>query len=187
MGRLRDLARKVTGRLTGASAPVWAPEPTAGHGRAALDDGTPLERVARVAVVDVAPLLVPTDRRLRLVHHWAAARSDAADALPYLRDLHLGWAQSVDFVGVCWDVALGAPAASAARAADAWHRDYGLTWRSVVVEGDASALAAAAPASLPSVVLYDRDGVVVFEHAGAMGDEAGRALEAVVEAERWNR
>ncbi len=173
--------------MTGASAPVWAPEPTAGRGRAALDDGTPLERVARVAVVDVAPLLVPTDRRLRLVHHWAAARPDSADALPYLRDLHLGWAQSVDFVGVCWDVALGAPAASAARAADAWHRDYGLTWRSVVVEGDASALAAAAPASLPSVVLHDRDGVVVFDHTGAMGDEAGRALEAVVEAERWNR
>lgn len=173
--------------MTGASAPVWAPEPTAGRGRAALDDGTPLERVARVAVVDVAPLLVPTDRRLRLVHHWAAARPDSADALPYLRDLHLGWAQSVDFVGVCWDVALGAPAASAARAADAWHRDYGLTWRSVVVEGDASALAAAAPASLPSVVLHDRDGVVVFDHTGAMGDEAGRALEDVVEAERWNR
>jgi hypothetical protein len=183
MGRLRDLARKVAGRLTGASAPVWAPEPTAGRGRAALDDGTPLERVARVAVVDVAPLLVPKDRRLRLVHHWAAARPDSADALPYLRDLHLGWAQSVDFVGVCWDVALGAPAASAARAADAWHRDYGLTWRSVVVEGAPSPTAA----HVPSVVLYDRDGVVVFDHTGAMGDEAGRALEDVVEAERWNR
>lgn len=116
----------------------------------------------------------------QLLIHWASSASACIDDLPDLRELHLFWAHHVDFIAVAWEMATSSVTpGQAAAAVDAWHRDYGLTWRSLVPER-----AAGSPGdmleqpTLPQVILRDADDVVLFHRVGPLepDDRARLAL-----------
>ena len=162
---------------------VWAPEPTIGTGRVLLPDGTRLERSALVNLGELQNAL-RRPGRLVLQHHWASWAPAVADDLPILLELHLAWAQHVDVIGVGWEaMSGGASLRDAALEVDAFHRSYGLTWRTLVYEGDRLALRTALRIRseiLPQTMLCGPDGAVLYLQEGALDEDAGRELEAVI-------
>lgn len=182
---IRDRLRALRARLREAlsSQEGWAPEPTSGVGKKELAPGLELERSA---VVDLPTLREAIHRpgRLVLTHHWATWAPAVEADIPILLELHLSWAQHVDFVGVGWELMSGkSPLAEAALAVDDFHRGFGLTWRTLIVQADRTALREALRVRtemLPQTFLADRAGKVVWGQEGPLDEEAGARLEAVI-------
>lgn len=180
--RLRQLLRRRVGAVFKGQE-GWAPEPTAGLGHPRLSDGVVLERSALIGVEDlVAALRRPG--RLTLVHHWATWAPAVEGDVPILLELHLSWAQYVDFIGVGWELMSGRQVLDeAALEVDAFHRDFGLTWRTLVVQGGRDALREAVQLRsevLPQTWVRDRDGRVIYLQEGALDEDAGRQIEAAI-------
>ena len=177
-GRRQRLLKRLRRRL-GASP--TAPEASAEPGITRLPDGTLLERCLWVTGDE---LLVLTKNRAhpQLFIHWSTSAEGCADDLPDLRELHLFWAHHVDFIAVAWEMSTtSATPTQAATAVDAWHRDYGLTWRSLLVDGTAGSPASLLNLSeptLPQVILCDATGAVLFHRIGPLqpDDRARLAL-----------
>ena len=107
----------------------------------------------------------------QLFIHWRSDEADCIVDLPYLREVHLFWAHHVDYVAICWDRVQekASDPAVVAQAVDAWHRDYGLTWDSLIYDGQAGPLDQVhciAGEALPQFVLVDGQGEVVFRRSG---------------------
>ena len=161
--------------------------PPAEPGLRKLADGTVLERCRWVSAPELVSLLTPQGHP-QLHIHWREA-PDCAEDLPDLRELHLFWAHHADFIGVCWDRVGAEPApapAASARQVDAWHRAYGLTWESLVLDGAGPPPLEAlglADLTLPQVILRGADGTVLFHRVGTF-EEGDRARLALVLREK---
>jgi hypothetical protein len=179
--RLRDGVAQGRDRLNRPES--WAPEPTRGLGRAELESGVVLERSA---LGDAAEVAAGTSRpgRLVLVHHWATWAPAVEQDVPLLLELHLSWAQYVDFIGVSWELMVKNQSTDeAALAVDDFHRAYGLTWRSLIATGRRGQLIEALRLRselLPQTWLYDRDGQVVWLQEGALDEAAYHQIEGVI-------
>ena len=159
----------------GGSTPAPAAEP----GTTQLPDGTVLERCRWVTAAELA-VLMQNRGHPQLFIHWASAEPDCIEDLPDLRELHLFWAHHVDFIAVAWELSTtSCTPAQAAAAVDAWHRDYGLTWPSLVPEQAAGAPGdLLAVPTLPQVILRDASDTVLFHRVGPLepDDRARLAL-----------
>jgi len=142
-------------------------------GTTRLADGTILERCVWVDGQALAGLTNGRNHP-RLFIHWSTTEPDCIHDLPDLRELHLFWAHHVDFLAICWDQTTTEVSPSkTATAVDAWHRDYGLTWRSLIPDrsaGDPTALFALADDTLPQVILYDAEENLLFHRVGPLDD-----------------
>ncbi|MDG1483375.1 MAG: hypothetical protein P8R54_27540 [Myxococcota bacterium] len=158
--------------LRGAAPPEPAPADTE-PGTTLLPDGTLLERARYVTAEDLQ-LLTQHRSHPQLFIHWSSAEPACADDLPTLRELHLFWAHHVDFIAIAWELSTTTvPLQQAAAAVDAWHRDYGLTWRSLLVArsaGSPGELLSLSAATLPQVILVDAAGAVLFHRVGPLQD-----------------
>ncbi|MFT4977166.1 MAG: hypothetical protein ACI8S6_003071 [Myxococcota bacterium] len=176
------LLDRIRRRLRPQPTPKPKPEP----GRR-LPDGTILERCRLVTTAELTTLLTPQGTP-QLHIHWRVD-DDCAHDLPDLRELHLFWAHHATFIGICWEHTLTTPRpplSESARAVDAWHRDYGLTWESLLLDGAGPPPQEAAgriEPTLPQVILRGADGVVLFHRVGRL-EEADRARLALVLRER---
>lgn len=182
---IRDRLRALRDRLRERkpSQGEWAPEPTLGLGTKELAPGLELERSA---LVDLQSLRHGLHRpgRLVLTHHWATWAPAVETDIPILLELHLSWAQHVDFIGVGWELMSGrTPVEEAALAVDDFHRSFGLTWRTLIVKADRTAMREALQVRtemLPQTFLRDRQGQLAWGQEGALDEEAGLRLEAVI-------
>lgn len=119
MGLLREIGKKVVGRLSGqraepspprpapaptpAPAPPPRPAPLAPAAPAAPADlaGFPEEcRPASSAQIRAA---LGPGPRLRVVNHWATWCEPCVDEIPLLVAVHLQLEDRADFLGVCWE------------------------------------------------------------------------------------
>ena len=171
--------QRILGRLRSLRRSNRSPAPSSEPGTTALPDGTLLERCLWVTGDELA-VLTKNRAHPQLFIHWASSSPECIHDLPDLRELHLFWAHHVDFIAVAWEMA-AAPVtpAQAAGAVDAWHRDYGLTWRSLVPDGAAGAPSdMLAVPTLPQVILRDADDAVLFHRVGPLepDDRARLAL-----------
>jgi hypothetical protein len=181
---IRDNLRRLRARVRDAIAPpqTWAPEPTIGAGLTELPDGTRLERCALVTLDE---LLHATKRpgRLTLVHHWATWAPAVADDVPHLLELHLSWAQYVDFIGVGWELMSGGDdVREAGLAVDDFHRSFGLTWRTLLYRGNRGKMREAVGLHseiLPQTIVRNGQGELVYRNEGALDDLAYRQLDDV--------
>lgn len=125
-----------------------------------LADGTVLERCI---VVDGAGLqrALSAPGRTRLVFQYRATDPASAHDLHELRELHLYYSAHFDLVSVAWDLALDGDLPRAGAAVDAFHRDHGLTWQSLLVQGQAP------PDTLPALRLVDGQDRLRHERLGA--------------------
>ena len=166
--RLLGRIRRVLGAQSDAE--VTPPDP----GASQLPDGTVLERCLWVSHAELQTLAVHQGRP-QLIIHWSSQVPACADDLPELRELHLFWAHSVDYIAISWDlVNTNITASQAATAVDAWHRDYGLTWHSLLVDGTEGSpvdLLGLAEERFPQVIFKDRTGTVLFHQIGPMDAE----------------
>lgn len=179
--RLRALGAKLFGRAN--TEQQWAPEPTRGLGSTALPTGVHLERSAFLPVAELARAVARP--RITLQHHWCTWVGGAEGDVPLLLELHLAWAQYVDFIGVSWELTDGAGLTEAGLAVDAFHRDFGLTWRSLIVQGSRDAIRASLrlPSEiLPQTWVRDATGAVLYIQEGALDDRAAAEIEAVIRA-----
>ena len=165
-----------------------APEAPDRPGRTRLADGTRLERCVWVNATELRALTQGRSHP-RLFIHWSTASAGCVQDLPDLRELHLFWAHHVDFLAVCWDQAT-APTpptpGQTATAVDAWHRDYGLTWQSIVPEraaGTPASLFGLTETELPQVLLYAPDETLLFHRVGPL-DPSDRARLALLLREK---
>ncbi|MFT5680602.1 MAG: hypothetical protein ACI8RZ_001508 [Myxococcota bacterium] len=163
-------------RTLGGSPPTPAAADTE-PGTTRLPDGTLLERCRYVTAADLHALT--TNRaHPQLFIHWSSATPACADDLPTLRELHLFWAHHIDFIAIAWELSTtDATPTQAATAVDAWHRDYGLTWRSLLLDraaGSPGTLLNLSDSTLPQVILIDAAGTVLFHRIGPL-EEADRA------------
>ena len=175
---MASFRKRLLRRLRRHRAPPAAP---ASPGRTRLDDGTVLERCVWVTATELHAL-TQNQQHPRLFIHWSTASEDCVHDLPDLRELHLFWAHHVDFLAICWDQSIcQRPPQQTATAVDAWHRDYGLTWQSLVPAhnaGTAASLFGLQEVVLPQVLLYDSDENLIFHRIGplAPGDRGQLAL-----------
>lgn len=182
---IRDRLRGLRDRLLRSreNSEGWAPEPTAGVGSTALPDGLSLERCALIDVAGL-PEALARPGRLTLQHHWATWAPAVEADVPLLLELHLAWAQYVDFFGVGWELLSGgADVREAGLAVDDFHRAYGLTWRTLVVQGDRARVREATGLRseiLPQTWLRDGDGRVIWLQEGALDEDAAREAERVI-------
>ncbi len=180
---LRDRLRSLRDRLRGRSSqPAWAAEPTTGSGTVELPDGTRLERSALLPVVGLAQAL-HRPGRLTLQHHWATWAPAVEADVPLLLELHLAWAQHVDFFGVGWELQLGGHLTEQALAVDEFHRSFGLTWRTLIVQGSRDKVREATGLRseiLPQTWLRAGDGSVLYLQEGALDDDAFVAIEHAI-------
>ncbi len=183
---IRDRLKKLLKSRLGGMLPspeVWAAEPTLGKGRPELPSGRKLERSV-LATVDEIVHACNRPGRLTLIHHWATWAPAVEADVPLLVELHLGWAQHVDFIGISWELLSGSPdLETAAVDVDSFHLSFGLTWRSLICQGTRDRLREAfhiRSELLPQTVLRDRDGKIVYLQEGALDDGAMQALEALI-------
>ena len=157
----------------------WAQEPTRGHGRAELPSGLVLERSALAGAAEILAA-VRRPGRLVLVHHWATWAPAVEDDVPLLLELHLSWAQYVDFVGVGWELMVSNQSTEeAALSVDDFHRSFGLTWRTLIFQGRRGELREALRLRselLPQTWLYDGEGKPVWLQEGALDERAWQEL-----------
>lgn len=151
LDRLRARLRRPT--------PVADPSRTE-MGTERLADGTVLERCVVVDGAGFQRALNATGRT-RLVFHFQAADPASAHDLHELRELHLYYSAQFDLVSVAWDLALDASVPRAGAVVDAFHRDHGLTWQSLLVQGETP------PATLPLLRLIDGQDQLRHERVGA--------------------
>ena len=183
--RLRALRARLVSR--GKSSEImqaaWAPEPTTGQGNPELPDGTRLERSALIPVAELAGAL-RRPGRLTLQHHWAIWAPAVEGDVPLLLELHLAWAQHVDFFGVGWELQSGVgDLGQRALAVDAFHRSYGLTWRTLIVQGTRDQVREATGLRseiLPQTWLRAMDGRVLYVQEGALDDDAFNTIEQAI-------
>ena len=146
-------------------------------GTTRLADGTLLERCRWVTGDELRTLSRHRDHP-QLFIHWSSAVSACADDLPDLRELHLFWAHHIDFIAVAWEMSTtDSTPTQAGMAVDAWHRDYGLTWHSLLVDGAAGSpgtVLGLTEKTVPQVILKDAAGVVLFHRVGPL-EPADRA------------
>lgn len=165
---MTSFRKRLISRLRRRGAP---PEAPASPGRTRLDDGTVLERCVWVTAAELHTL-TQNQHHPRLFIHWSTASEGCVHDLPDLRELHLFWAHHVDFLAVCWDqTTCQRPPSKTATAVEAWHRDYGLTWQSLVPDhtaGTATSLFDLQEDTLPQVLLYDADGRLLFHRVGPL-------------------
>lgn len=180
---LRDRLRSIRDRLKGRSSqPAWAPEPTDGTGTVELPGGTRLERSALLPVAALGAAL-RRPGRLTLQHHWATWAPAVEGDVPLLLELHLAWAQHVDFFGVGWELQLGGDLATHALAVDEFHRSFGLTWRTLIVQGARDQVRAATGLRseiLPQTWLRGGGGELLYVQEGALDDDAFNQLEQAI-------
>lgn len=182
---IRDRLRGLRTRLRSAlnSEKNWAPEPTAGLGRVELPDGLRLERSA-LAGPDELVAALRRPGRLVLQHHWATWAPAVEADVPVLLELHLAWAQYVDFVGVGWELLSGgASLREGALAVEEFHRSFGLTWRTLIAQGDRTRVREATglrSEMLPQTWVRDGEGKVVYLQEGALDEQAFAEIEAVI-------
>lgn len=183
---IRDRLKKLLKDRLGAGiarAETWAPEPTTGTGRPELPSGRRLERSV-LATVDEIANATRRPGRLTLLHNWATWAPAVEADVPLLLELHLSWAQHVDFIGIGWELLSGSPALEdAALDVDAFHRDFGLTWRTLICQGTRDRLRDALHLRselLPTTLLRDREGKIVFLQEGALDEQAIHELEAFI-------
>ncbi len=140
-----------------------------------LADGTVLERCV---VVDGAGLqrALTAPGRTRLVFHFLARDPASAHDLHELRELHLYYSAHFDLVSVAWDLALDPDLPRAGAAVDAFHRDHGLTWQSLLVRGEA------VPDALPLLRLIDGQDRLRHERLGAWGSGDRPLIERLLTA-----
>ena len=119
--KLGRLSRKLRSRRPTESTEV---------GQRRLSDGTVLERCIWMTRQEIEQTTSSTARPQLLIH-WHSQESACVQDLPDLREIHLFWAHHVDYVAICWDRVSETPPTPSEVAAtvDAWHRDYGLTWK----------------------------------------------------------
>ena len=176
LGRLRQVLRR----------DEVEPSSPASPGTARLSDGTVLERCLWVTGAELRQLCYNRGHP-QLFIHWSSGEPGCVDDLPDLRELHLFWAHHVDFIAVAWEMSTTTAApAQAAAVVDAWHRDYGLTWKSFVVEraaGSPAALLGLSVQTLPQVILRDAEDHVLFHRVGPL-QEDDRARLALLLRER---
>ena len=146
------------------------PESEVSLGRTTLPDGTVLERCVWMNRDDLERATTASGQPQLLIH-WRTDEADCIRDLPELREIHLFWAHHVDFVAICWDRVGESPPEPTALAAavDAWHRDYGLTWTSVIYDGETGSSESfhhIPSEPLPQVVLIDGRGEVAFQRTG---------------------
>ena len=159
---LRRLRRRIRSKRPTESAEV---------GQRRLSDGTVLERCIWMNRQEIEQTTSPSGRAQLLIH-WRSDESACVQDLPDLREIHLFWAHHVDYVAICWDRVSENPPTppEVAATVDAWHRDYGLTWESVIFDGQGGALQGVhfdAEAAFPQMILVDGNGEVVFRRNGA--------------------
>jgi hypothetical protein len=182
--RLKKLVKdRFGGLLRGQEG--WAPEPTAGTGRETLPSGRKLERSV-LATVDEVVNATTRPGRATLLHHWATWAPAVEGDIPLLLELHLSWAQHVDFIGVGWDLLSGGPdLETAALEVDAFHRDFGLTWRTIICQGTRDRLRDALHLRseiLPQTVLRDAAGKLLYQQEGALDEDAMLQMDHVIRA-----
>lgn len=150
-------------------------------GGARLADGTVLERCL---LVDADALRATLDApRDRLVFHFRAADPGSAHDLHELRELHLYYSKHADLLSVALDLEGGGAVAPAGLAVDAFHRDHGLTWQSLLYDGRAGALPdlpGRRGEVLPQVALLRADGTVAFHRAGPWAEGDRPRLELLL-------
>jgi hypothetical protein len=99
-------------------------------------------------------------------------------------ELHLAWAQYVDFCGVGWErMSGGANVTEAGLEVDEFHRAYGLTWRTLVVNGARDRLREVTGLQseiLPQTWIRDARGQVAFIQEGALEERSLEDMERVV-------
>lgn len=201
---LRRLARRLLAPPPTTNAPAQPPPRPAPTLTPSLPTATapgPLPMVEPrpqrgVVLVDVATLLAAVSPRGRpvLVHHWASWDTTATADLPLLVALSGG---GVDIVGVAWDefapAPLGRIAGMAQRPArwaggaqvEAWVRQVGIDWPTLVFDGEPEALFEAlrlADRWVPQLTLYGADGAVLAHHGGPCAGSA--SWERLVAATR---
>lgn len=180
---LRDRLRSLRDRLKGRSSqPAWAPEPTDGAGTVELPGGTRLERSALLPVAALGAAL-RRPGRLTLQHHWATWAPAVEGDVPLLLELHLAWAQHVDFFGVGWELQLGGDLSTHALAVDDFHRSFGLTWRTLIIQGARDQVRAATGLRseiLPQTWLRGGGGELLYVQEGALDDDAFNQLEHAI-------
>ncbi len=116
-------------------------------------------------------------------HHWATWAPAVETDVPLLLELHLAWAQHVDFFGVGWELQLGGDTLTHALAVDEFHRSFGLTWRTLVVQGGRDQVRAATGLRseiLPQTWLRGGAGEVLYVQEGALDDDAFNQLEHAI-------
>lgn len=176
MSRRTRILRRLRRTLSGAP-PSSTPPDDARPGTTRLPDGTFLERCRYVTAAELRTLTT-NHGHPQLFIHWSSAEPTCADDLPDLRELHLFWAHHVDFIAVAWELSTtSATLPQAAAAVDAWHRDYGLTWHSLLVAREAGTprvLMGLEGSTLPQVILIDAAGDTLFHRVGPL-QEADRA------------
>jgi len=180
--RLKKFLRERVGRPATASG-TWAPEPTLGTGRPELPSGVRLERSV-LATVDEVANATRRPGRLTLLHHWATWAPAVEADVPLLLELHLAWAQHVDFFGIGWELLSGRPELEpAALEVDAFHRAFGLTWRTLIVQGSRDALRERLHVRsevLPQSFLHDPQGKIVYMQEGALDEGAMAEMEGLI-------
>lgn len=182
-GMIRDRLRRIRDRLLPKPEPQWAPEPTAGLGDVSLPGGGALERSAFLGARDL-PRALARPGRITLQHHWATWAPAVEADVPVLLELHLAWAQYVDFFGVGWELLSGGtPEAEAGLAVDDFHRSFGLTWRTFIVRGDRNRVREVTGLRselLPQTWIRGGDGQVAWLQEGALDDASLAEMEATI-------
>ena len=164
-GTPKRILRKLTRRLRSRRSPSEA-----SLGQTTLPDGTVLERCVWMNPAELEQATMPSGQP-QLFIHWRTDEADCIHDLPELREIHLFWAHHVDFVAICWDRVSESPAqpAAVAAAVDAWHRDYGLTWTSLIYDGEVKTPETfhhSPGEPLPQVILIDSRGEIAFKRVG---------------------
>jgi thiol-disulfide isomerase/thioredoxin len=130
-------------------------------------------------------LLKPTGRPL-LVNHWATWCDPCVEELPRLVRAHAAIADSVDFLGVSWDL-FDHPgdAAKVARDVARFADGAGVGYGSVLFTGEPAELFRALNLSvelIPQTFVFAADGRMVLHHAGVLTDDDVGPLLAAARA-----
>ncbi len=190
MGLLSRIRRRLRPSDDGVDPPAGSASQDAGNtelGTNRLPDGTVLERCLVVDLATIQAVLAPGQRDQLRFFYVAGRHDEAAHDLHELRELHLYYSQLVDLRSIAWDldpdVGIADSVRDAALAVDAFHRDHGLTWQSLVYDGRGGGLGDAiglGDTALPRVQLVGRDGTVRFDRTGPWKDDDRRRLELLL-------
>jgi thiol-disulfide isomerase/thioredoxin len=138
-------------------------------------------RLADLAAIRAA--LVPRGRPL-LVNHWATWCEGCVEELPALVALAARTRDRADFVGIGWELFSGWREPGPALAAVAeYAADEGLTWPTLVFDGEPEDLFAGlglAVPHIPQTFLLAADGGTLLHFAGALGSAEIAACERAV-------
>lgn len=203
MGVVRDLARKIVGRVSrrvsraelfeqpgerppapplGATASPSAASPPARPVGAPPARPRPTARFASVAEIAAAQAKGP-----QLVNHWATWCIPCVEEFPALLELHGRYGGRLPFQGIAWDLFDPRGDAEDIREhVENFATGHALAWPSLVVpEGtEAEAFFAALELSfhqIPQTLLIDADGRVVHRVNGALTAASAGELAAAIE------